>query len=282
MKLNDISLPYPVLGVGDDITPSLPINCVDIEDPIAQISSYKFQVTLRHGNLDIDKYISDGFAEYSCEIKCQKTFMRKCLKQSSPVFEFEIPRKSINGHLEFDFYVSVKQPIFGYKNSCFNKDYEGYNFNLEPGDILVAFPSAYYDVDINYDRLQAAGSFMVIKEDPEAKETKFDIAGNKIEIVLPSDMFSQYQTKIGSAYASLIHASLVFNALTYALYNFEDNKHTTWARTILYRIDSEAPLNQYRDFDKEQVPQLAQALLQDPYRRMFDYLYNLNLTAEED
>ena len=282
MNLNDVSLPYPVLGIGDDMIPSLPQDCMDIDDPVAEVSSYKFKFSLRHGNQDIERYIADGYAEYTCELKCAKTFMRKCLKQSAPVFEFEIPRKDINGRIEFEFYVSVKRPIAGYKNTSFNKDYEGYVFNLEPGDILVAFPSSYYDVDIKYDKLQAAGSFMVIKEDPEAKETKFDIAGNKIEIVLPSDMFSQYQTKIGSAYATLIHASLVFNALTYGLYNFEDNKHTTWARTILYRIDSEPSLNQFRNFDKEQVPQLAQALLQDPYKRMFEYLSNLDLTAEED
>ena len=122
-----------------------------------------------------------GKAEYVCEINCARTFYRECYKQSSPDFEIDIPRKFVSGRIEFDTYVTVKSSIEQYHNSQFNSDYDGVYFDMEPGDVLVAFPPASYNLDIKYDKLYAAGSFMQIANSyDDNRPTWFDLRRDKI------------------------------------------------------------------------------------------------------
>ena len=63
MNLNNISLPYPVLGISDDILPLLP------EAPISfELSSdnynYTFDIELHYENKDIQQLIDEGKAEF--------------------------------------------------------------------------------------------------------------------------------------------------------------------------------------------------------------------------
>lgn len=94
-----------------------------------------------------------------------------------------------------------------------------------------------------------------------------------------------FKSGIGDRNMEIIHSSIVFNALCFALYNIEENSETLWARCVNTRIDTEPELSVFKDLDKIQVPMLAQALLGDPYKRMFETLKaNLenNLTEEDD
>ena len=160
MKINDISLPYPVLGISDDVYPLLKADCVSIEAPVSNAATIQFRIHLKQKNKEISQFIKKGKAEYVCEINCARTFFRTCVKQPSPDFLIEVPRKGVCGRIEFNMFVTVKTPIEHYHNSQFNADYDGIYFDLEPGDVLVAFPSAYYNLDVKYDKLYAAGSFM--------------------------------------------------------------------------------------------------------------------------
>lgn len=271
MKLNNVSFPYPVLGIRDDVFPLLEENCVQLEIS-SDIDSYKIDITLTQNNKTIKDLISRGVAEYTCEIDCQKAFLRESVASKTPTFSFSIPRRKVNGRVYLNGFVTVKESIPEYSNPDFNEDYEGFTFDLEPGDILVGFPQSYFDADIKYDKLQAAGSFMVIREDVTIEETRFDIAGDKIEIVLPSEMYSMFKGGIGDRNMEIIHSSMVFNALCFALYNIQENSETLWARCINTRIDTEPELAKYKDLDKLNIPSLAQALLGDPYKRLFEYL----------
>ena len=120
MKINDISLPYPVLGISDDVLPLLKKDCVSIERPTMTATSLQFKIYLKQKNKEISQFIRRSKAEYVCEINCARTFYRKCCRQSSPDFEIEIPRKDVSGRIEFDMFVTVKTPIEQYHNSQFN------------------------------------------------------------------------------------------------------------------------------------------------------------------
>ena len=50
MKYNDISLPYPVLGVNDDIFPLLEDDYIQIGSPIKTAKDYVVDVKLLHQN----------------------------------------------------------------------------------------------------------------------------------------------------------------------------------------------------------------------------------------
>lgn len=271
MKLNNISLPYPVLGISDDITPLLPEDSVNVVVD-ADLKNYVFDISLKFINQDIQALINNDMAEFSCEYECSKTMLRRCEHHSNSSFSISIPRNFVNGTLVFNCFVSVKKTLKNYSNTGFNEDYKGVSFDMEPGDILIIFPHFRYDADIKYDKLQAAGSFMQIRESPHHKEVFFDIATNKIEILLPTDLYQLYNNPIVKSSIEIIHSSLVLNALTYALININDHSETTWAKTILYRIKNEDEFAETDINDSSKIPALAQKLLKNPYSRLFNHL----------
>ena len=271
MNLNNISLPYPVLGISDDILPMLPDDAVTF-GLTADAKNYKFEIDLKFENPDIMSLIQAEKAEFSCEYDCARTMLRFCVTYKEPHFTIEIPRKAVNGRLNFNCFVSVKEPIRGYSNRGFNPDYEGFKFDMNPGDILVTFPQFHYDADIKYDKLQAAGSFMQIRESSLHEQIFFDISGNKIEILLPPTHYQLYCNPIVKGSAEIMHSSLVLNALTYALMNIENHEQTTWAKTIYYRLDTEEGFSRQEIQEPSNIPGIAQRLLKDPYLRLFNHI----------
>lgn len=286
MKINDISLPYPVLGISDDVYPLLKNDCVSIEEPVSTPSSIQFKIHLRQKNKEITQFIKKGKAEYVCEINCARTFFRTCIRQSTPDFIVELPRKGVSGRIEFDMFVTVKTPIDHYHNSQFNADYDGVFFDMEPGDVLVAFPSAYYNLDVKYDKLYAAGSFMQIANGgDDSRPTWYNISGDKILIMLPPKMFKEYDERISMDrdYIEIIHSSIVFNALVFALYHIDEQAYEgkQWSDAIKYRLATESELKGFDISDKTRVFELAQTLLADPYQRMFNHLSEMKNRGEE-
>lgn len=269
MNLNNTSLPYPVLGISDDVLPMLTDDAVQFE-LTADVKNYIFKIDLKFDNIDIQRLIDNGQAEYSCEYDCVRTMMRKCEVSQEPNFSIVVPRHAINGRINFNCFVSVKEPILSYSNRGFNSDYEGATFDMEPGDILVSFPPFHYDADIRYEKLQAAGSFMQIRESNLHEQVFYDISGNKIEILLPPNHYQFYCNPVVKGAAEIIHSSLVLNALTYALLNIENHEQTTWAKTIYYRLDNEEGYSRVELQEPSKIPGLAQRLLLDPYLRLFN------------
>lgn len=278
MNYNNVSLPYPVLGINDDIYPLLEDDCIMMSDPVKTPYEYRFTIDLVHRNKEIATLIADGKAEYACEVSCIGTYLRRCYHSDMPHFDISLLRREVNGRINFNCFVAARKPIIGYSNKEFNEDYKGFSFDLEKGDFLVVFPLAYYNTNIRYDKLFAAGSFMQIVEAAEGTEkTWFNLDEQRILIEMPRPLFEQYQ-RVGNTFPELIHSSLVHNALVYALSNLADyqDKGKLWADTLMQRITTEPELHQYDLTDMMQVFKVADILLQDPYKRLLDSLEKLN------
>lgn len=285
MNINNISLPYPVLGISDDVFPLLGKDCIEIR-PVKTTSSYCFDITLRQENQDISMRIEDGYAEYVCEVNCPKTFFRKCFSSANPHLHIEIGKELLCKEVSFLCLVVVRRNFYGYTNRGFNPDYKDVSFNMEKGDILVVFGKATYNIDIEYDKLQTPGAFMEIRENTNEKEeyTLFNIASDKIEILLPTGLYREYAEGMGhnSGFCEIFHASFVFNALVYALHYIKDNPETLWARTLKYRVKTEKELKNYDLEDESCFIELAQALLGNPYQRLFNRLQKTTGLIEEE
>ncbi|MCD8297982.1 MAG: hypothetical protein LUC88_10465 [Prevotella sp.] len=281
MNLNNISLPYPVLGISDDIKTPLPPNDVVINLEKDK-SSFTFHVYLDFDNLDIHNLIENGYAEYTCEYECSSTMLRKCVKSVTPKFTIKIQSDDVNGRIYFNCFVSVKKTIEDYINIDFNPDYDGYSFRMDPGDILVAFRRRQYDVDINYNKLLVAGSIMQILENNKDEYLRIDTQDSKISIQLPTKLYNQYcdyDSGIKNK-AAILHSSIVMNALTYALLELSNKKKTDnidedarlWVRTICYRLKHDKGLS-LEDLDEiDNIPIVAQKLLGKPYDRLFEFI----------
>lgn len=281
MKTDNISLPYPVLSIDDDILPSLPDNCISTKID-TDLRQYHVTITLSYQNRDISKLVNKGVASYTCEYECAKTMMRRCLKTQKPNFNIHIPRKDVAGRINFNCYITVVKPIPNYKNSGFNDDYANASFDMTPGDILAAFPPCHYDADIQYDKLQAAGAFMQIRKNEQIKDVFFDITGDKIEIQMSPSHFEAYCHQAVKSAAQILHSSLVLNALTYAILNINEHEETTWGRTIKYRLETENEFEGMDIYDAKQAPGIAQKLLKDPYMRMFNQIISEPQTTKEE
>lgn len=127
MKYN-VSLPYPVLGIYDDVYPLLKEGCIQMADPVKTETDYRFNIKLNQGNKDITRLVEEGKALYACEVTCKKTFMRLCFKSATPEFEITLGRKDVNGRIDFQCFIAVTGQLLGYTNKDFHEDYHGFSF----------------------------------------------------------------------------------------------------------------------------------------------------------
>lgn len=280
MKNNGICFPHPVMGIGDDILPHPSVTASKLESP----AHYNFRFEFGIENDEILELIKTGKAVYACEVTCSTTFLRRIFTSQEPIIEFAIGRREVAKRIEFEFSVTAIDCIPEYTNKAFHPDFQGFKFNIEPGDVLALFKSAYHDVEIQYDRLRSATSFMKIVHGTDENNVIYNIDRQKIEIQLPPEMYNDYKMHFNGPgqHANIFHSSLAFNALVYALscYKEDDHKELLWARTIKYRIDTEEQLYQYKDIlglrDQQlEILKLAQALLANPYKRLFQTMHNI-------
>ena len=284
MKYKNVSLPYPVLGIYDDVYPLLGDDCIQMSDPVKTATEYQFCITLNQGNKDIAQLVEEGKAEYACEVTCRGTFLRRCYKSSSPHFDITLGRTEVNGRIEFQCFIATCQPVPNYCNDGFNGDYLGFTFDLEPGDMLAVFPLAWWNTNVKFDKLYAAGSFMQIVEAGDGiDKTWFNLNEDRILIELPHDLFVQYQ-RIGNSFPEVIHSSLVHNALVYALSNLSEYQETgkLWADSLQLRLAELHILTSELKNDMSLVYKAADMLLQNPYKRMLDSLEKIANAQNEE
>lgn len=286
MKQNNKSYPYPVLGVGDDILSKT--NMV-VEKVKSDSENYYITVHIEMHNSDIESLIADNYAEYGCEVECSRTFFLKWYGFKQKDFTITIPRNSVASKITFDCRVSVVKDITDYSNKEAHEDYSDIKFNLPVGSILAYFGSFNYNADIEYDRLQSAGSFLTIIEGPNLDTATYVLGHQKIEIKLPTPLFKEYLERYNRKsckWGNIFHSSIAFNALVFALLNYDESIHEDllWAKTIRYRIEIEPSLKQFQnaleDKDPYEILKLAQSLLSDPYKRMLKTIRNLDEAIE--
>lgn len=279
MKNKDVCYPYPVLGIGDDVGPKPSVKPQITEEK----DDFVIHIDLEMLNADILKLIKDQYATFACEIDCPATFYRRIETSTEPAFDIRIKRKDVAKRVNFDCTVTVNKSIKGYTNSQFHEDYQGFTFDLEPGDLLAFVGKLHYDADISYDKLQTAGSFMTIIEGHDEKNTLYYLRNAKIEIHFPPVLYNDYRVNFNGPgkHVNIFHSSLVLNALVYALmsYTEEEYGNTLWARTLKYRIELEPSLRQYADVldnkDATKILELAQALLANPYKRLLETMHEI-------
>lgn len=287
MRLNNLILPHPVLGQADDILGT----CQFKNDPQIDINGdfYHIEFEIEHDNGTIADLVKVEKAIYCCEVSCSGTLYREIFTSNEANFNFDIPRSSLRNKVDFQTYCITQKDIANYNNPAAHADFDGFLFDLEKADLLAVFGSFSFNADIQYHKLKAASSFMQIIPNETGKTlTEYVLDDSKIQIKLPHDLYEKYKF-FGKKkeFASIIHASLVQNALTIALFNFEEHvqRGNVWALSIQYRLENEPELNNGScEFDSGKVPELVQKLLGNPNERLIerlDELSNRNENEEE-
>jgi hypothetical protein len=283
MKLTDVSFPHPVLGVDDSVN-----STIEFEPTItSNIDSYTISIICEHDNDDLASLITCGQAELFCEVTCSSTLYRKVFTDQANEIVFDIPKKQVKGKVSFSCLLVTKQPLAAYQNSMSHPDYDGFIFELDRGEVLARFGEFSFSADINYEKLKAVSSFMEVVEnnDEKAEYTNFDLSKGKIEIQLPSTdyrLFASDSISKEQKFASIFHSSIVLNALLSALYNLETYQEMAWAQVIKYRLKNEDQFQNISVEEKENIPEIAQRLLGNPFNRLLSQLYDINISPETD
>ena len=284
MNINNITFPHPILGISDSIDSQFEFSTLEIK---SNADFYEVTVRFSHDNYDLQNLISSEKAEYYCEVTCTNTVFRQIFTNKNKSITFKIPKKKVKGKVEFTCLLVATEDIANYSNANVHPDYRGYTFDIDKGDILAYFGESSFNANIQYEKLKAVSSFMEIVENGSETFTIIDLEKNKIEVQLPTDSYNLYCNDSISQeekFAPIFHSSIVLNALLIALYSFEkytDNDDCTWAKTIKYRLQTDPQFKTLSIEDKENIPEIAQRLLGNPFERLIDGLNNLEISTEE-
>lgn len=274
MNFNNTSFPHPILSVyNDDIKSKVALN--PVPEIIASVDAYSVIVNCEHDNADLSALVNSGQADFFCEATCSNTLYREIVTGNSSEIKLEIPKKKVKGKVSFTCALVAKLPITNYQNSKSHSDYNGYCFDIETGDVLAFFGEFTFNADINYEKLKAVSSFMEVVKNEDLRFTHVDLNKPKIQVQLPKEEYELYANNSISKeqrFAPIFHSSIVLNALLIALYNFETHKgKTTWANAIEYRLN-EKEFETISIKDKENIPEIAQRLLGNPFHRLISEL----------
>lgn len=282
MNFNNISFPHPVLGVANDV--SSEIKMIDTNDVSINLKTHSYEIKFKFTFDDevLRQMVQDGKAEFICEATCSNTLYREVIRNEKSKIAFEIPRKQVKGRVEFICLLVAKQNLESYSNENFHSDYNDFTFDIEQGEVLAYFGDFSFNADIKYQKLKAVSSFMEIVPNEELTYTYVDLKKNKIEIQLPVETYKLYQSDFirqEVKFAPIFHSSIVLNALLTALYNFEEHKDYLWAKVIDYRLKNEKKFKHVNFDEKENIPEIAQMLLGNPFKRLLE---GLNVIVESE
>lgn len=247
MRIENVSLPYPVLGISDDIIPTLEeTGCSNPDITIEEDGKYfRVLVVLGLENKGILQYIQNEYAEFSVEVSCHSTMYRKCETSAKPEFSFIVEKNLLNGKLDFECFVIAKKDIHDYKNEGLNPDYKGHIINLHKGDLLVAYRKCSIPLNLDLRNIRNIRSFMTVQKNdrPNEHSVLYFLDSPKILILLPEEMMVEYNKKSSNAIENekrkvILKASLFVQALTYALLNYQKykDKDYMWVNALTYRM----------------------------------------------
>ena len=309
MRIENVSLPYPVLGISDDIRPTLEeTGCANPDiSVIEEGKNFRVMVVLKLENANILNYIQEDYAEFSIEVSCHSTMFRRCITSPTPKFDFTVAKTLLNGKMDFESFVIAKKDIRNYKNEGLNPDYEGHIINLHKGDLLVAYRKCSIPLNLDLRNIRNMKSFMTVQKNNRTNEhsVTYDLDSPKILILLPEEMMVEYNKKPAifssenEKRKNILKASLFVQALTYALLNYQKyrDKDYMWVNALNYRmrepdikdfcvdiINNES--NKLESQNMDDLFKLAHMMLNQPYLGMLKQIstsenYVGNILTEE-
>ena len=103
--------------------------------------------------------------------------------------------------------------------------------------------------------------------------------------MFPHELFEQYKTLNDELnYMEIIHSSVVFNALVYAINNIGNEQYSgrMWCDAINTRFRTEQQFAGLDIENPQDVYEIVQIMLGDPYKRLFERLQNMKQENEEE
>lgn len=283
MRINNLSLPHPVLGIGDDVRGSY---TVDFQ---VELNKEKISLKVRQNiiNRTLRTLIDGKKAVFTVEINCHQTFYRQSLLNSEESYVLEIPSACLRNKVIVNFYITVTQDLAEYQIDEANEDYSGYRFDISKGDVLAYGGFTSFNAPKDWQALLAVTSFMQIeKYDKTEGPLQFVLTQDKVVIQMSQNDYERYnEYKAAKNLYPIFHGSFVFAALLHALYNMNSSKEsadTDWYQALDDRLNTE---EKFKGLDIQQIdhiPEIAQKLLDNPIYRELVGIKNIIEAANQE
>lgn len=270
MRISDLSLPHPVLGISDDVKGEFEV----ISQIILGRDSIEIKLEYSLSNQSLEDLIAEDNAEFVTEISCQETIFRDAYKTKSNKQEFSIDSELLRDDVELTHWIVASSDIPDYNQTNANEDYSGSTFNIEKGDVLAYGKAHIFLAEKSWLEFMSVSSFMLIREDERDKgPARYDLHNHQIKIWLAKNDFEKYhKSRNDPKFSPIFHSAIVLPALIYALSHIMSNTETyidrKWYLHLMLRMENDEELrNTKREMDM--VPIIAQALLKNPLDRTF-------------
>lgn len=270
MKINDLSLPHPILGNGSDIKGKHSV-AIDLRMEREYIYIDAIHKLI---NKSLQRLVKARKAAFCTHVHCKKTFFREIYNGHELKQNVVIPQDKVRDRVEVEFYVIAQKNINSYKLDGFHSDYKGIVFRIEKGDVLSYGGGFSFIADKEWIATKGISNFMAIQPSKQVKGgMEINLDDDKIIILLPEEDYQRYQMHHKTpTFEAIFHSSIVLPALIYTLSQmFADEnagnlKDFMWYQCLEERLKNDAILKQIPK-DAANTPAIAQAILDNPLNR---------------
>jgi hypothetical protein len=285
MRITNISLPHPILGLKDDIAGNFTI------EPIVDLGKTEISIQIKAvvSNSTIEELIIDKKCSYCVEVHCQNTLYRKSFIFSDQDAQIKISTDELLGKTDVQVFLVATDQITSYHPVGINADYMDYRFNLKKGDVIGYGGSFTFISEKNWRNLKKLASFIVIEknEDIDQGPVEYDLSGDRILIKLGKRDFEKSKTLQNFPYIpDVFHTAIIYPALlhsTYAMFtNPESYGESKWSAYINQILESNEELQGIDRNDPDSAVKATQAILKDPLTRTLLAIEQLEESASED
>ena len=264
MKAKNVSYPYPVLGNEDDVRGEFNVSFKHV----LSRDKIKFKVAFKLKNETLERLIKEEKAAFTVEMECGSTFFRSNFRSFEKHAEFSIKSALVRGHVNVGFFIRAIAPITKYKIENCHPDYEGFAFDINPGDILAIGGFTSFVAEKDFDPMKpSVSSFMVIKQgnfDSGPMEVDYS-DDEKIKIKLSKADWGVYALIKGrKTVAGMLHSSIVLPVLADAIALVQSGNAELQGTHWFNRIDV---ILRQQQLSEEEALIAAQKILKNPLER---------------
>jgi len=274
MKINKLSLPHPVLGLGDDVSGDYTTSM----DVVMGKDKIVINIVNNISNKSIEDMLSKKEAKFCVDINCPKTLFRQTYLSTDRRQKIEIETACLRDKVMASFYIIAVKDAANFKPTGVNSDYENRLFTIKAGDVLGYGGESEFIASKKWEDQRGISSFLVIhpgenKNGPYA----IDLNSDRIIVTLSKEDYSAFCTASQSGFDDIFLSSIVLPVLIYAMNQMLENvkfyEAFKWYQLLDFRIKNDKDINTL-EFEPVNIPNIAQLLLASPLSRT---LTKLNL-----
>ena len=267
MKLKADLFPYPVLTPDlDDYIDNTSFQVSNLEAHIEGSDLVSIRCIFEVHNKQLQRLLENKELVYALHLEGEASSYRKLITTfaENPFHNISIKNDVLPKKLFVNCLILANTTIKNYRNETFNSLYYDETYvvdTLYKGDIVAFLPTQTFEFDVYNEALGQDSIFIISKHNEPYMG--LELTGDKIEIILPQNMFNTYKTW-GNVRdkKSLFISSIIMPALIEALGEISNERvspELQWVSSITYILERENI-----DLGNQSLFVVAQKLLQQP------------------